>query len=543
MKKTVGILCVLGLLLCGLTGCDTEETLSQIGRSGAWWQDGVCFEDGWVYYTQWTADRDYDGVHSLWRAHPDGSAGEPLLADPPLGFCIMDGWLYYISGYIDEATNYYETIVRMRPDGGDKQTLLSAGPVEAEGVNSLAVADEWIYYTRVVLTSGMEEVTGEAPLDTTWMCRMRVDGRDNETLCQISFKVNYYITGQWIYYVGEDGASLWRMRPDGSDAELLADELDCPSDLMVVGDRLYYSTWTEIADEYTPTIFYVMDLKTRRSEELLLPEDTELLAVDEEWYYFEVDYQKAGEDLTVGQYRCRYDGSDIQKLTDDHDGTFLLRDGLVYAAYTTALNEDILCVFDPDTPQEKTLLPTPESPDWPEKTLDTAGNTDLPADTAPTDALVKQVCGQYWHYKSVYDASLLDMAVELGLVTVEEIRNRPDASIPVRIGSYKEALSAFVYTDTLFVHFWNEEECDNDAELELDRQYLCPARSWQPTVEHTVIGCTPAGERQVTVGGTDTVAYAYTVTVQAEGSAPTDYRMELVWQDGRFVVYSCTPSP
>ena len=372
---------------------------------------------------------------------------------------------------------------------------------------------------------------------------MRVDGSDNETLCQISFEVNYYFTGQWIYYVGENNASLWRMRPDGSDAELLADELDCPSDLMVVGDRLYYSTWTEVADEYRPEIFYVMDLKTRRSEKLPLPEDAELLAVDEEWYYYEMDWPTAEERGGIGQYRCRYDGSDIQKLTENIDSTFVLRNGLVYATYTTALNEDILCVFDPDAPQEKTLLPTPEMPDWPEKTLDTAGNTDLPADAVPTDALVKQVCGQYWHYKSVYDASLLDMTVELGLVTVEEIRNQPDASIPVRIGSYKEALSAFVYTDNLFTHFWNEEECDNDTGLEPDRQYLCPARSWQPTVEHTVTGCTPAGERQATVGGTDTVAYAYTVTVQAEGSAPVDYRMELVWQDGRFVVYSCTPSP
>ena len=398
MKKTVGILCVLGLLLCGLTGCSVSD--AEAGETCVY-SNPICTDGEWVYYCQKNTGRDYEHVDSIWKARADGSEGQELLKAEAYSLNTEDGWLYFCDIEHTDAGYYGQSrIKRMRTDGSKVETLFTEG---SEMLGCFTVQDGWIYFPQTVYVQDGDS--------TCQLYRMRTDGSDLALLGDILWSNKFQVVEDTIYYMGKDANTLERMRLDGSNKEVLLAVADNTyrSNPYVWDGKVYYC----VSEEE----WHCWDPETAQSTKLAF-DSVELRGVYDGWVYYESYSEEEG------LYRCRLDGTDVQYLSAIKIDDFWYYKGRLYTVVAGEDRQNLAYVLDPDNSGEKQMLPTPETPDWPKKTLDTAGNTDLPADAAPTDALAKQVCGQFWHYKAVYNASRMDLFLELGLVTLADCSNR-----------------------------------------------------------------------------------------------------------------------
>ncbi len=207
----------------------TNEEISLIGEPnkqgnsiGNLNEYGLLAKQGdWIYFN--------DSEVDLFRKKTvDGVNGETLAECNPYYINIVGEWIYYCE-WSDKS------LWKMKIDGSEMQQLSD------EYVDYVYVEDEWIYYKSI-------------ENDENILCRMRLDGTDNEKifdeaycvyggriyyqkeipnseyqLCSITIggkdeivlvdgRISYLnVDDEWIYYRGDDeGHSLYKMKIDGT---------------------------------------------------------------------------------------------------------------------------------------------------------------------------------------------------------------------------------------------------------------------------------------------------------------------------------------
>ena len=153
----------------------------------------------------------------------------------------------------------------------------------------------------------------------------------------------------------------------------------------------------------------------------------------------------------------------------------------------------------------------------------------------PTDAQARELFDHFFHCKSVYNSSLVLFLQELGLTTEkeQEIRSQFDAGTGISVREYENELAKFIDCFTMESAFLADNELDENDQL-------MRVREKKPADSITVKSLRAEGSGLVTVHETnDYTAYAYMVKV-TENGINKDFRMEITYVDGHFVVYSCT---
>lgn len=149
--------------------------------------------NGWIYCY------DYEGII---KVKPDGTEMEQIHSGRA-DYMIVDGeWIYYSELFGDHS------IYKMKTDGSENEAILSL----KNGINALNFSDGWLYYA----------VRGEGGKD--YLYRVKTDGTENQVLYtnEDFLPDEIYILGGWLYVV-DKGGRLYRMMPDGTEAQVIAE--------------------------------------------------------------------------------------------------------------------------------------------------------------------------------------------------------------------------------------------------------------------------------------------------------------------------------
>jgi len=244
----------------------------------------------WVYYS----NRD-DGT-KVYRIRTDGSARARINDESSTQLSVQEGWVYYLAavpGPPDPSTTgLHKLICRIRTDGSSR-TIITSGDV----IN-FSVVDEWIYY--VVGYSGVLE-------------KIRTDGSDHfvfETGGE--WKLEYYITDEWIYFSDQQG--IGKIRTDGTGlAQILegsgkknpvAPWYDLFGEILVFDDWIYYINYLDSTNIYRIHIDGTEPTKVNN-------DNSGNLHIAENWIYY-INYDDGGK-----IYKIRIDGTERVKINDD----------------------------------------------------------------------------------------------------------------------------------------------------------------------------------------------------------------------------------
>ena len=167
-----------------------------------------------IYY-----DRDY-----VLSCDGDGSDKQRINAVETKGyiFNISDGYMYWQE---EDAQKIYH-VYRRKLDGTDEQEI------DERRITYAVVDDGWIYYEEYYRDEGVG------------LMKMRVDGTDRQNVMTNGFD-KYNVKDGWIYYYdsGEDKATLWKIKTDGTEQqELFTVELtknESTIGVYTVGDWIY----------------------------------------------------------------------------------------------------------------------------------------------------------------------------------------------------------------------------------------------------------------------------------------------------------------
>lgn len=211
--------------------------------------------EGWFYYL--VDDGDPDPYNHLYRIRTDGSQEEMVAEsalNPPNAIQFWDGdpnIIYYWAG-----ANENPHLVQARPDGTEAVDLPI--PVIYGFVRGWSSDYQWMYYSgsspdivgpqfeggnlrRINMATGEGQMVWEPSnlqqmvwsADNTWLILLTTDQQSGYS-------------------------SLYKTRPDGSDATRLADNLrGMYLEIMVEADAVAYTTWGEIGKE-----LHILDLQT-----------------------------------------------------------------------------------------------------------------------------------------------------------------------------------------------------------------------------------------------------------------------------------------
>lgn len=181
---------------------------------------------------------------------------------------------------------------------GDKPlpTAFPAGtsnvPANAANHGKLAYGAGWIYYlSRAESLAGLKE-------ETLW--RFRPDRFMSDQLVADVEAWDLNFSGDWLYYADwSDGQSIYRARPDGTDATRLVD--GPAQQVNLAGDRMIFVKDRQI---YSVPVQGGMSI-------LLADDAAENVMVSGEWIYY------ANGSDQFRPYRMKLDGTRRMKLSDD----------------------------------------------------------------------------------------------------------------------------------------------------------------------------------------------------------------------------------
>lgn len=228
------------------TGSDDSEILIENVNSllnDPFWGNLNIAEDGNIYFVT---------MHgSVYRVPADG--GTPTIfiegeTTPYMQgvneFLIVGEWLYYNYENSTQNTSTRSSVIkRIHLDRSDDQVLIGDDNDHIYWLQD--VADDYIYYT-----DGTHEE--EALLNA----RIPVSGGQQERIDFISYSNTIQIIDGWLYY--RDDMDVCRIRPDGSDQQVIFDESYCYQ-FNVAEDWIYCQVTDEEGDTDNR---YVIRVKT-----------------------------------------------------------------------------------------------------------------------------------------------------------------------------------------------------------------------------------------------------------------------------------------
>jgi hypothetical protein len=182
------------------------------------WMPTLCVLDEWLYYT----DKD-----AIYRMRANGTEDTLLAKDAGMGdemrinWQIHNGWLYYLRKVEGEGEG---NIVRMALDGSESARVSDAK------VRQFLISENHIYYVD----------WEKAPYGIQ---KMALDGTGHQEIYDRSVTL-HTVAGVWIYIQtkprGDTGNDVYRIRPDGSGLEKVADGYGFT--LSVAGDWIFFTT-------------------------------------------------------------------------------------------------------------------------------------------------------------------------------------------------------------------------------------------------------------------------------------------------------------
>lgn len=186
-------------------------------------------------------------------------------------------------------------------------------------IERIHMADGWLYYTN--------------SSDGATLYKIRPDGNDRTKLND-EFSFYIYSEDDWVYYQNLDDSDAWvemglvgeanalyRMRTDGSEKAKLN---DCSSNIKVVDGWVYYISWDDDSDGGN-----LYRVRTNGSNMTKLDGDSECILVADGWIYY---YSRA-EDRHFYMYKIRLDGSDKTMLSKEWGSPINVADGWLYYSY------------------------------------------------------------------------------------------------------------------------------------------------------------------------------------------------------------------
>lgn len=207
---------------------------------------------------------DENEVGAMCSMDLDGNS--PEIANLPEGELAVWGDRFYVNSFTDD-----QKIVSIKPDGTDEKTIVTAAdiPVNMEKVwlGDMNITDEWIYfsvssnkqYEGYIFKvkhdgSSLTQVHNKPTMSLTvssnglwfleeyynaWLTHIDFNGK--KTSYDIH-GVDFKIEEDWIYYLEEKNGdfSLYRMKLDGSQKELLAANVSPNSDFAIYNKGIHY---------------------------------------------------------------------------------------------------------------------------------------------------------------------------------------------------------------------------------------------------------------------------------------------------------------
>jgi hypothetical protein len=166
----------------------------------------------------------------------------------------------------------------------------NAGNIANHG--TVAVKDGWLYYLKKA-----ESLYGEKE-ETLWRVRPERILSDQLVADVEAWDINF--AGEWLYYVNwSDGQSIYRARPDGSEAVHLVN--GPAQQINIVGENIVY-----VKERHIYSIGREGGMAIQ-----LLDDDVENVAVVGGWIYY------ANGDDGFRPYRVRLDGTERTKVAND----------------------------------------------------------------------------------------------------------------------------------------------------------------------------------------------------------------------------------
>ena len=172
----------------------------------------VSMYDGWIYYLS----RD----HQIYKMRPDGSNRERVSDFYANYLNIVDGWMYFIRN--ETFGDYVRgSIWKMRTDGAEARMLYEGRYLD------VSVYGGWIYFKNITDSEGIPEES---------LCRIDTEG---DGYHPVDNDIDTYIpTDEWIFYRSLTQQGLWKVKPDGSEAQKVNEAT--PVRLNAWGEWIYY---------------------------------------------------------------------------------------------------------------------------------------------------------------------------------------------------------------------------------------------------------------------------------------------------------------
>ncbi|MGM0396748.1 MAG: DUF5050 domain-containing protein [Bacillota bacterium] len=171
-----------------------------------------------------------------------------------------DNYIFYVENHMN--------LVKADKNLDNKEYLIQRDG--GNGIGSLNVVDDWIFYT-----------SGES------LNRMRIDGAQNNEIYRMSYLLDTHLMGQWIYFINfQDNSNVYRIDVNGQNLErfLQIEVLD----LAVYDGRLFYSYLDE-GSGYVKSVD--LDGGDRRLEFQTDSGVRSLTKYNDNYYYINSDYR------------------------------------------------------------------------------------------------------------------------------------------------------------------------------------------------------------------------------------------------------------
>jgi hypothetical protein len=168
-------------------------------------------------------------VRSFNKIRTDGTGKTQIVEEQVTSAYFYEDWIYFTT------RDYENNIYKMRIDGTERTQLTES---ELWEVRIVGIIDGWIYHRFYANSS---------------IFRVRIDGTDEELVTvpnrntDISLIAELYITGDWFYFLAHDqcmssrDGKLYRMRHDGSDRRMLVNDKFISYSINIIGDLIFYS--------------------------------------------------------------------------------------------------------------------------------------------------------------------------------------------------------------------------------------------------------------------------------------------------------------
>ncbi len=190
----------------------------------------------------------------------------------------------------------------------------------------------------------------------------------------------------------------------------------------------------------------------------------------------------------------------------------------------------------PGTTTKSTTAPTAMKPSsQPLQQLSTPTTAANRAQTPPTESERQELIERYVRYTALYESSMIDFLVELGLGTRQKIEHRLvlSPSTGVREQDFVDAIGETVVIET---------HCDRFlANNELDSGEIVFVRPEKPFTNKAVAKIESNGTTSVKIYGSDYTGYVYTVTVDVADGTMEVYNITVIYFFDKYVVSACEP--